>query len=57
MTKRQKLQLFEDKKVRTVWDVEQEKWYFNCGCAMVLTEVYPPAYRRKLKAKIKRRRK
>ena len=29
MTKRQELQLFEDKKVRTVWDAEQEKWYFS----------------------------
>ncbi len=23
------LQLFEDKKVRTLWDAEQEKWYFS----------------------------
>ena len=29
MTKHQALQLFEDKKVRTLWDVEQEKWYFS----------------------------
>ena len=28
MTKRESLQLFEEKKVRTVWDDEQEKWYF-----------------------------
>lgn len=28
MTKKESLQLFEDKKVRTVWDDEQEKWYF-----------------------------
>ena len=28
MTKRESLQLFEEKKVRTVWDEEQEKWYF-----------------------------
>lgn len=25
----QAIQLFEDKKVRTVWDAEQEKWYFS----------------------------
>ena len=28
MTKRESLQLFEERKVRTVWDEEQEKWYF-----------------------------
>ena len=35
MTKKQTIQLFEEKKVRTVWDDEQEKWYFSivdvCG--------------------------
>ena len=39
MTKTQKIQLFEDKKVRTAWDDQEEKWYFSivdvCG---VLTE-------------------
>ena len=39
MTHKHKIQLFEDKKVRTVWDDEQEKWYFSivdvCG---VLTD-------------------
>lgn len=29
MGKRDNTQLFEDKKVRTVWDEEQEKWYFS----------------------------
>lgn len=29
MTQRQALQLFENKKVRTLWDSEQEKWYFS----------------------------
>ena len=29
MTQRQKIQLFEEKKVRTVWDDQQEKWYFS----------------------------
>ena len=29
MTKKQTLQLFEEKKVRTVWDDEKEKWYFS----------------------------
>lgn len=29
MTQKQAVQLFEEKKVRTVWDDEQEKWYFS----------------------------
>lgn len=29
MTKKEALQLFEEKQVRTVWDDEQEKWYFS----------------------------
>ena len=28
MTKKHIIQIFEDKKVRTVWDDEQQKWYF-----------------------------
>ena len=29
MTKKQALQLFQDRKVRTVWDDQEEKWYFS----------------------------
>lgn len=29
MTKKESLKLFEDKKVRAIWDDEQEKWYFS----------------------------
>ena len=29
MTTKHSLQIFEDKKVRTAWDSEQEKWYFS----------------------------
>ena len=29
MTKREIPKLFEDKKIRTVWDYEEEKWYFS----------------------------
>lgn len=29
MTKKETLKLFEDKKIRAVWDDEQEKWYFS----------------------------
>ena len=28
MAKKQTIQLFEEKKVRTVWDDEKEKWFF-----------------------------
>lgn len=35
MTKKESLQLFEEKKVRTVWDDKEEKLYFSivdvCG--------------------------
>ena len=55
MTQRHKVQLFEDKKVRTAWDDEREEWYFSivdvCG---VLTESKDPqAYWRKLKQRLK----
>ena len=29
MTKKQALQLFQERKVRTVWDDQEEKWYFS----------------------------
>lgn len=29
MTQQDKMQLFDERKVRTVWDGEQEKWYFS----------------------------
>lgn len=29
MTKKESLKLFEDRKVRAVWDDEEEKWYFS----------------------------
>jgi len=39
MTKKQTIKLFEEKKVRTVWDDKQKNWYFSivdvCG---VLTD-------------------
>ena len=39
MTKKQALQLFEQKKVRIIWDEEQEKWYFAIvDVVAVLTE-------------------
>ena len=39
MTKKQAIQLFQERKVRTIWDDQEEKWYFSivdvCG---VLTD-------------------
>jgi len=39
MTKQPAIQLFEQKQVRTVWDDEQEKWYFSIvDVVSILTE-------------------
>ena len=55
MTKKQTIQLFEDKKVRTVWDDEQEKWYFSIVdvCGVLTDSRDPQAYWRKLKQRLK----
>ena len=55
MTKKFSIQLFEERRVRTVWDDQEEKWYFSivdvCG---VLTESRDPqSYWRKLKQRLK----
>lgn len=43
MTKKEQIQLFEDRKVRTVWDEEQEKWYFSIvDVVEVLTDSADP---------------
>ncbi len=48
------LQLFQEKKIRTAWDDQQEKWYFSVvDVVEVLTDsVNPPAYWRKLKQRL-----
>ena len=53
MTKREKIQLFEDRKVRTVWDEEQEKWYFSIvDVVEILTDsADPKQYVKKMKAR------
>ena len=39
MTKHEAIKIFEDKKVRSVWDAEQEKWYISIvDVVSVLTE-------------------
>ena len=55
MTKKEALQLFERKNVRTVWDDEEEKWYFSIvDVVAVLTDsADSTAYWRKLKQRLK----
>ena len=55
MTQKQSLQIFEDRKIRTVWDDEQEKWYFSIvDTVETLTESKDAtAYWRKLKQRLK----
>lgn len=51
-----KIQLFDDKKIRSVWDSEQEKWYFAIvDVISVLTESdNPHVYWRVLKNRLKK---
>lgn len=55
MEKKNEIKLFEEKKVRTIWDEKIEKWYFSIVDVIgVLTEsVDPNAYWRKLKQRLK----
>jgi len=55
MTKKQQIQLFEDRKVRTAWDEEKEEWYFSIVdvCAVLTESKDPHAYWRKLKQRLK----
>ena len=56
MTKKQAIQLFEAKKVRTVWDDEQEKWYFSIvDVCEVLTDSKDALTARKYWNKLKQR--
>lgn len=51
MTKKHQIQIFEDKKVRTVWDSETEQWYFAVvDVVEVLTDSKNPTdYIKKMK--------
>jgi len=55
MSKKESLQLFENKKVRSVWDSEAEKWYISViDVVEVLTEsVDPKRYWSVLKTRLK----
>jgi BRO family, N-terminal domain. len=54
MTKKESIRIFEEKKVRTVWDDEQEKWYFSIvDVVNILTDSYnPQVYWRVLKKRL-----
>lgn len=51
MTQQNKIQLFEEKRVRTVWDDQQEKWYFSIvDVVEVLTDsTNPTDYLKKMR--------
>ena len=53
--KKESVQIFEDKQVRSIWSAEQEAWYVSIiDVVAVLTEsVDPNAYWRKLKQRLK----
>ena len=55
MTQHNTVKLFEEKKVRTVWDDKDEKWYFSIvDVVVVLTDsADAAAYWRKLKQRLK----
>ena len=56
MTKREALQLFQERKVRTVWDDQHEKWYFSIvDVVAVLTDSIDHQTARKYWNKLKQR--
>ena len=56
MTKKEAIQLFQERKIRTVWDDQLEKWYFSIVdvCAVLTDSKDPSAYWRKLKQRLKK---
>ena len=43
MTQKDAIKLFEERKIRTVWDEDQEKWYFSVvDIVSVLTDSANP---------------
>lgn len=56
MTQKQQIQLFGEKKVRSIWDSEQEKWYFSIVdvCAVLTDSENPQTYWRVLKNRLKK---
>jgi hypothetical protein len=56
MSKKESIQLFENKQVRTIWDAEQEKWYVSIiDVIEILTNTdRPRKYWNDLKAKLQK---
>lgn len=56
MTKKQAIKLFEEKKIRTIWDDEKEKWYFSIvDVVSILTDSSNPRkYWSVLKTRLKK---
>jgi len=55
MKEQEAIKIFEDKKVRTLWDIENEKWYFSIVDVIgILTDsIDHTSYWRKLKQRLK----
>jgi len=55
MKQQNAIKIFEEKKVRTLWDADQEKWFISIiDVIAILTEsIDPNAYWRKLKQRLK----
>ena len=55
MEKQNEIKIFEDKRVRTLWDTEQEKWFFSIvDVIAVLTDsLNPQVYWRVMKKRLK----
>ena len=56
MRKQSVLKLFEDKKVRTAWDEEQEKWYISIVdvAGILIDSPNPGNYWKVLKNRLKK---
>lgn len=54
MTKKQAIQLFQERKVRTAWDDQEEKWYFSIVdvCAVLTDSPNPRNYWKVLKHRL-----
>ena len=54
MTKKQAIQLFQERKVRTAWDEQEEKWYFSIVdvCAVLTDSPNPRNYWKVLKHRL-----
>ena len=53
MTKKESIKIFEEKKVRTIWDNEQEKWFFSISdiVAILTDSKDPKQYIKKMRSR------